>query len=569
MNIISRRETKRLQGESQFDKLACRHDRAAAPDAEGVKDERRKRGMLALFVAGLLLAACGDFHGPWEYYPEEREVYTGIFTYGYILSDGGTDICFSKIYELDETSSQNFAFYDSARVTVQGPFDIDGDETDTTLVLSPKAGKPNCFYSELDGITGKSYKMDAYFEWDSAGHAAKSRFTAKAEIPNAISIPGMNVPLPDGSYEWREYNDSTEFHVKFLEFPMDMEFVKCDVDYDRTVKGVISVMRYGISNAESQKTTINNMLKGMTDKDSTGYRGIAMHDPLERSENLGYTISRWVADFNALDTLYLMNMMMPLGKIYVDFYATDAAYIDYEMKVTNSFSDSRIIPESNIENGLGVFSGMAKTTISLYVDGNGVSMEHIAWRNCDETEGDDADSWDSRGCRLYQDVACSGMPSDSLDGSNLLDVNETAYLYYRKSEYMKDNATCYASHVKAAMMLDTTKWTEFLPKNISSEDKSNAYSDGLKRYCVASNFESNGIADCGSLEKACLESGEENYCNVYLWNWCADRNWNLDYEQCRIGLVSRYYIKGLKSSVIKREVKAICDEYKYPICKKW
>ena len=522
-----------------------------------------------LVLLAFVLAACGDFHGPWEYYPEEREIYTGIFTYGYILSDGGSDICFSKIYELDETSAQNFAFYDSARVTVQGPFDIDGNETDTMLVLSPKAGKPNCFYSELDGITGKSYKMDAYFEWDSAGHAAKSRFTAKAEIPNAISIPGMNVPLADGSYEWREYNDSTEFRVKFLEFPMDMEFVKCDVDYDKTVKGVISVMRYGISNAESQKTTINNMLKGMTDKDSTGYRGIAMHDPLERSENLGYTISRWVADFNALDTLYLMNMMMPLGKIYVDFYATDAAYIDYEMKVTNSFSDSRIIPESNIENGLGVFSGMAKTTISLYVDGNGVSMEHIAWRNCDETEGDDADSWDSRGCRLYQDVACSGMPSDSLDGSNLLDVNETAYLYYRKSEYMKDNSTCYASHVKAAMMLDTTKWTEFLPKNISSEDKSNAYSDGLKRYCVASNFESNGIADCGSLEKACLESGEENYCNVYLWNWCADRNWNLDYEQCRIGLVSRYYIKGLKSSVIKREVKAICDEYKYPICKKW
>ena len=184
-------------------------------------------------VVGLLLTACGDFHGPWEYYPEEREIYTGIFTYGYILSDGGSDICFSKIYELDETSAQNFAFYDSARVTVQGPFDIDGNETDTTLVLSPKAGKPNCFYSELDGITGKSYKMDAYFEWDSAGHAAKSRFTAKAEIPNAISIPGMNVPLADGSYEWREYNDSTEFRVKFLELPMDMEFVKCDVDYDR------------------------------------------------------------------------------------------------------------------------------------------------------------------------------------------------------------------------------------------------------------------------------------------------------------------------------------------------
>ena len=568
MNTISRRKTKRLQGESQFDKLACRHDRAAAPDAEGVKVERRKRGMLALFVAGLLLAGC-DFHGPWEYYPHEREVYTGIYTYGYVLADAETELCFSKVYELDEVMAENFAFYDSARVTVDGVFLIGGKEVDTTLLISPKAGRPNCFYSEYGGVVGETYKMDAYFEWDSVGHDVKSRFKASAIIPKAVSVKGMNVPHQDGSYEWKEYDDSTEFHVRFLEFPMDMEFVKCAMDYDHSVRGVISVLKYGIGNAESQKTTINEMLEGMTDDDSTGYRGIAMHDPLERSESLGFSANLIVGGYKSLDTLYLMNMMMPIGKISVDFYATDAAYIDYENKVKASATDSRVVPESNIENGMGVFSGMSKSSITLYVDGSGVSMEHIAWRNCDEKEGDDADSWDSRGCRLYQDVACSGMPADSLNMDGLIEANSKAHLYYRESEYLEKNGTCYASHVKAAMMLDTTKWTEFLPKNISSEDKSNAYSDGLKRYCVASNFKSNGIADCESLEKKCLESGEENYCNVYLWNWCADRGWNMDYEQCRIGLVSRYYIKGLKSNIIQREVKAICDEYKYPICKKW
>ena len=54
----------------------------------------------------LLLAAC-DFHGPWEYYPEERDVYTGIYTYGYILSEGSPDVCFSKVYELDEVSTKD------------------------------------------------------------------------------------------------------------------------------------------------------------------------------------------------------------------------------------------------------------------------------------------------------------------------------------------------------------------------------------------------------------------------------------------------------------------------------
>ena len=46
-------------------------------------------------VVGLLLAACGDFHGPWEYYPNEREIYTGIYTYGYVQAKGSTNICFS------------------------------------------------------------------------------------------------------------------------------------------------------------------------------------------------------------------------------------------------------------------------------------------------------------------------------------------------------------------------------------------------------------------------------------------------------------------------------------------
>jgi len=530
---------------------------------------RRKKGLFAASAVSMLLAACGDFHGPWEYYPDEREVYTGIYTYGYILAGTETDICFSKVYELDEVMAESFAFYDSARVTVEGLFLMDGKEVDTTLVIAPRSGHPNCFYSEHGGIVGETYKMDAYFEWDSVGHAVKSRYKASATIPGAVGVKGMNVPHQDGSYEWKDYSDSTEFHVRFLEFPMDMEFIKCAMDYDHSVRGVISVMNYGIANAESQKTTINKMLSGFTEEDSTGYTGIAMHDPLEQGQNLGYTANRKVAAFRALDTLYLMNMNLPIGKITVDFYATDEAYIDYEFKVMESMNDSRIIPESNIENGMGVFSGMSKSSISLYVDGDGVSMEHIAWRNCDETEGDFSDSWDSRGCRLYQDVACSGMPADSIDEIGLLAANAQAYQYYQKSEYMKDSETCYASHVKAAMMLDTTKWTVFLPDNIGSEAKSNAYADGLKRYCVASNFKGNGIADCKDLEKQCMESSAKNGCKEYLWNWCADRGWNMDYEQCRSALVSRYYIEGQKSDIIQREVKAICEEYKYPICKNW
>lgn len=310
------------------------------------------------------------------------------------------------------------------------------------------------------------------------------------------------------------------------------------------------------------------MFKGMTEADSEGYRGIAMHDPLERQYNMGFTENNTVAGIRSLDTLYGTNMMLVLGYMSVDFYATDGAYVDYINKVKESVSDSRILPESNIENGMGVFSGMAKTRVNLYVDGDGVSFDHIARSNCENTSDDFSDSWGSKGCRLFQDAACAGM--DNLDGyASLYRANEEAYTYYRDTVINRDHEMCYASNVKAAMMLDTTSWALFLPDTINDVDKSNAYADGLKRYCVASNFESNHIADCSELYQSCIESTEKTNCKEYLWIWCADRNWNLEkYPQCKYGLVSRYYLEEQKSSVLEREVKAICGELDMPICKK-
>ena len=531
-------------------------------------------GSKVLLCVWLLLlsffTAC-DFNGPWDYYPEERDVYTGIYTYGYIISGETPHVCFSKVYELDETAAENFAFYDSASVTVKGRFaDHDSKaETDTTVVLHPYNGKPNCFGGEtFEGIEGESYTLEAFFKWDSAGHTAKSKYTAQAIIPKPVKVKGLSVPKQNGDYQWVAYNESEPtFEIEFLEYPMDMEFVKCALDYDKSVRGVLAVLNYDRNGSESQKTTINSMLEGMTEEDSTGYRGIALHDPLESSMSLGYTTNQKVADYNALDTAYLMNLNLPLGEASVDLYSTDAAYIDYISKVKASVSDSRIVPESNIENGMGVFSGMSKTTVYLNVKGDGVSMEHIAFRNCDETEGDFSDSWDSKGCRLYQDVYCSGM-EDFGEWDDLWEANAHAYEYYRDTVVNRNVKTCYASNVKAAMMLDTTQWSLFLPDTINEALKSLVYADGLKRYCVASNFKSNKIADCAELEDLCLENTERNGCKEYLWAWCSDRNWDMSYEQCESAFVSRYYLEEVKSSIMEREVKRICDEKHYPVCKK-
>ena len=530
------------------------------------KDVVERSSALLLCFLALFLTAC-DFHGPWDYYPEEREVYTGIYTYGYILADGEANVCFSKVYELDEASSQDFSFYDDAEVTISGVFrDGDRKTVDTTLRLYNY--KPNCFNNRYYyGIIGESYTLEASFKWDSAGHTVNSSYKAVATIPNKIKIKGLNAPQQDGSYKWIEnpWNDTTrkfypdvDFNISFLEFPMDMEFVKVALDYDQSVRGVLSIMNYGIGNGESQNTTMANMFDGMTETDEAGYRGVSMHDPLEEQQNLGFSSNRNVAGNKSLDTLYLMNMMLPLGKFSVDLYSTDDAYIDYMEKVKQSVMDSRFVPESNIQNGMGVFSGMAKTTVTIYVRGDGIGFSHIGWRNCADTKGDNNDSWDSRGCRLYQDIACSGMSDDEVESYGLIEANEYSTHIYRDSVYNRNVKACYASNVKAAMMLDTTKWSQFLPDTISAENKAKAYADGLKRYCVANNFESNKIADCSTLKQDCLEDMESNYCKEYLWLWCADRGWNMDYEQCKSAFVSRYYLQNLKSSVLKREVESIC-----------
>ena len=534
--------------------------------------------LLCAFAVALLVAC--DFHGPWEYYPEERDVYTGIYTYGYILDGGESRVCFSKVYELDETSAEGFAFYDSAYVTVTGKFrDGNGNEIDTVVEIGAEMlENPNCFSrpqakGEYRGIVGETYTMEAFFKWDSAGQTVKSTYSAKATIPPPVKVKGLNVPKQDGSYEWVDYKEGDTISVKFLEFPLDMETVKCALDYDKSIKGVISILQYGMENEESMNTTVNKMLSGLVEPDSEGYTGISMHDPLEKMANLGYTTKQSIAGIQALDTLFLPNMMMPLGPVSVVFYTTDEHYIDYESKVKGSVSDSRVIPESNIENGMGVFSGMSKSTFPFYVEGDGgVTMEHIAFRNCDETSGDNSDSWDSRGCRLYQDVYCSGMTPAEMEshGYGLVEANYAAHLYYKYDEYRSEK-TCYPSLVKAAMMNDEDKWSVYLPDTISDEDKSDAYADGLKRYCIASGFKSSSIADCSELKGQCLESPEKNSCKEYLWNWCADRGWPnrvaIDDSTCSSALVSRYYLEEQNSPILKREVDALCDYYKFPICK--
>lgn len=510
----------------------------------------RRPSALLLVGSILVLAAC-DFQGPWSYYPEEREIYRGIYTYGFVEEGSSPHVCFSKLYALTEAAAENFAFYDSAYVTVTGKFE-DDDGEQQLFPNDSKFGKTeNCFgrYG-LKALEGESYELKAFFKWDSAGHTVKSNFRATATIPSHFGIKGVNVPLPQKKYEWHDYDADEVLKVNYLEFPYDMDAYKFAMDYDSTVGGVLAIMEYHPENGgESMKNMVNFMLKGLTEPDSMGYTRISMHNGFETMSVQGYSTNEVIAGISGLDTLMTTNMALPIGSVVMHFYATDKSYADYRNFMLQSFSDPRIVAKTNVENGMGVFSGMTHAELKMEVNTEEmVPYDHIKLVNC-ETMSDNPDStWNSKGCREYSEEFCI----------HEIRCYEGCGVTY---EVNQERSVCYTKGVKLAMSLDTNKWSIFLPDTLSEKKKDAAYADGLKQYCVESNFESNGLADCAELYDHCQVQPKKNYCKKYLWQWCADRNWDIvTYPQCGTAMVSRYVIEKQKSSILDREVRQWCKE---------
>lgn len=511
-------------------------------------------GWFVVALCTLAFSGC-DFHGPWEFYPEETEIYGGIYTYGYIIEGSSPRVCFEKIYQLEEAAAENFAFYDSAYVTVEGMFN-DGA---STLRLLPGSTDPNCFGvlrvasiagmqsmpDTRQGLAGETYTMHAYFKWDSAGTTVESRFRAKATIPVNFGTKGISIPLQNGKYKWRDYKakpigeGSEVVDVDFLEYPMDMSVFKIALDYNESVGGVIAVMLYdNEKGGESMNTTINHMLGGMLSSDSTGYTGISMHDPLEHMVYEGYETNEVIAGIRNLDSVMMTNMSFPIGDVRLRIYATDKAYADYRNKVMAALEDPRVVPESNIEGGMGVFSGMTGVEVRLKVHADDfVTFEHISQKECiiDGT-GQDQKPWGSKACRLNREKLC--MPS-----------------YY----YVISDEACYSTEIVAGLREEGYVWYTYLPTKYDAKAATAAFAEGLMLYCIESDFENNDEADCNSLYKQCQESLERTSCKETEWEWCADRDWNLEeYPQCGTALVSRYYLEEQKSSILKKVVENWC-----------
>lgn len=554
MSIISRHK---ILGD-----FACHSERSAKRVVE------ESKGIVFLLLM-LLLGAC-DFQGPWSYYPEETEVYQGIYTYGHIVAGESPYVCFSKVYGLKENAAENFAFYDSAYVTVTGKFwapDSLADifAWDSVAHLHPVGDEnvpidseyestfmtnQNCFsIGGAHGVPGEAYTLRAVFKWDSAGHTVTTEMKAVAKIPTKLHATAI-IPPSKKHNSKPVPNDYEPKTFQFLGFPFDILTYKIPMEYDESVRGILVTIKYDNENGgESMNTTMNNMLSAFVEPDSMGYTGITTKKPEESVARGGFTTRMMFAGHNTLDTMEYPGMTLPIGESVIRFYATDQAYADYDNTVLEAIDDSRVVPRSNVENGMGVFSGMLKDSVILNVETEKfITYDYARVADCEMANEDfDQKAWDTKFCRLFQEAYCIDTTYGIEGGGPYFELN------------MKK--TCYPQLVKFAMTRDTTGWSVCLPDTVTEKEKSDAYGDGLKRYCVLSNFKSNGIADCSEMYEQCQVSEKKTNCMEYEWQWCGDRDWNLnEYPQCGTAFVSRYRIEKMNSSILKRVVDKWCQK---------
>jgi len=517
------------------------------PGRSAKRGVERTRVFVFLILA-FLLASC-DFHGPWSYYPEEAGVYRGVYTHGYIIAGRTPYICFSKVYELDEAAAEDFAFYDSAHVTVTGNYGLLPD--DSEVELSPVSGKPNCFATENDaalGVAGNSYTMDATFKWDSAGTKVTRTFKAVANIPTKVharSIQGPseglenNNPHKENKYEYIEFD--------FLEFPFDMYTYNIAMEYDESVRGILTTLHYdNVNGGESQNTTMTSMFKGFLEPDSMGYYGMSTKYADETEAQFGYSARMTVGGINSLDTIMITGFSLPMGKNVIRFYATDQAYADYREKVLGSLEDSRVTAVTNVENGMGVFSGMLMDSLLVEVHSDSfIDYGYMFKADCfkeDKMMG--TKPFSNKSCRLAQDSLCLDLATE---GVSLGDVEHFDY-----------NEACSSTILKLFLDEFDTVDNDFMP-TYSAEEFNRYYEEAKMKFCIESGFAEKSF--CPTYERECLESEVENDCNKALWEWCDDRDWNLEeFKQCGSALVNMVKVKKLKSPILERVAENWCQD---------
>jgi hypothetical protein len=535
------------------------------------------------FLASLmLLSSC--LQGPWDYVPEDPDLYKGIWVYGHVIADQPVrKVCFEKLRSLKESYTTAFAFYESANVEITGAFS-DGS---SSINLSPINNSPNCFNGPADvfPIRDQDYNLDATLIWDSLGQRVNSRFRGTAQIPAFFKLDSATAPSQaflGGTQLTPEViaallaEFGTEAQNALLDPESAAEFLQENQD---KIVSVIEKFKTPYQSGDSvyymtgpynftshyfltrQSADVGGVL--MTNVfDSTGYRPETVFDDLfglgvdssgyfevGNNHRLQYLQALQIGNFNLLDSVPFPNISFLSGENTIYLYASDSAYSDYVQTTIQENDNAKVKKVYNIEGGKGIFTGLIVDSIKVYVlttsDTKTYPLGRAKVLTC-KGESRFAEEkkpiwFDENFCRNYYWQYCS-------------DVN------YQDKD-------CYPASINNALdsgwvwnsIIDTLD--ALTGKSFKNDTLSSARNVGEMHYCIRNDFPTD-MNSCDAFSNECLVGNQNNTCRIQLWNFCMDRNWDINnHPQCGTALVSYYRESNIISPEFKRVTEQWCRDY--------
>jgi hypothetical protein len=554
-------------------------------------------------AAAAVLAAC--IQGPWDYYPKNPPPYRGVSVSGYVLADRPIQhVCFERLLDLDEESTQAFGFYDSVDIRIAGRFS--GVERD--LALNAITDTPNCFKGDSAALVerGRNYDLTASLTWDSAGTRVTTVVRGTAKVPALFTVhrdasaPRMAATggIPDNIFTFEFFRSLPDTVLRALgeKYPEGVDLILADtsaayLDTSTAVKEYLRVNGKGITSLvigllqkdnevyqegetrfylngalntlshyyscdrspDVQSVLITQEFDPESERPQTAFDSplglepdsADFYFPGNHRRLLIYPDSKGANGYNMLDSMGVVNVWFHTKRNRLFFYGMEQAYYSYISTAQGGGggeADPRVVPKFNVTGGQGFFVGGIPDTFDVYIEADKLTKTYPLPVVHGLACNDDG--WLSGpDCRNYYRTWCSG--KDWAAGECRVDA--------------------VMASLEADFEADTVLKARVAAKADSAGRDTVVYRVALNEFCVNNEFKA-GI--CAAPKTECLGTSGRNSCKEALWNFCLDNSWSPD--QCDPGLASYCHDKPRLSEVLCRQADKWCADPANagsPLCK--
>ena len=547
----------------------------------------------AFVLAAVLLTGC--VQGPWSFWPNNPARYAGVWVYAQVVAGQAvTQVCFEPTIPLTSTVTNDFAFYDSAHVQISGPF----SGKDTTFVLQPISTSPNCFDgpADLRAQAASAYQFDAVIRWDSVGHTVTSHFTASTNTPTQFGITKALAPavanleplfrdstlqdtiralLGDSLYAlhanpaaWDTFLGQNQYMIYSGTMTMKVPYQSGDtVDYLKPVKhldflghtfvthysndvrGILMTEQFNLLQDSMSTSTFSSLINSNSAPDSSREwrSGTQRRLSFTSSTTLG-------SGTNRMDSLGYVSLNFLLGPQRFYFYGVEQDYSNYEQTAVASADDPRVVPVSNIKGGQGYFAGMLVDSFDVFVRSLPGMLAYPIAR--DQILYCRATGWDSDTmCRSLQWIFCADSLSAAPDCRTPAIVTALDSGLAWDAKMLPMSATPVTGPPAGATVKTggrgSSGWSCPYGQNLCLTE-TQVQTNGERMDCIRNNFAASK-SYCASYKQDCQVSADTSVCKRELWDFCSDRQWNIDsLPQCGPALVSWMRINKVLSIPFQR-----------------